>query len=147
LKDRTVGILVDDGTDFSDLRLLMNAVRAAHAQPEIIAKSAGRVRLSNGEAIVADHILCRTVSRKFDAVAVIVSDQGCASLMRDAGAVMWLADAFCHLKAVGYTAGARPLLERAGVILDRGGHDSEPNSLSPAASNERGQILMPLGLS
>ena len=41
-------------------------------------------------------------------------------LEREAAAIDWVRDAFGHLKVIGHTAGAAPLLERAGVEPDAG---------------------------
>jgi catalase len=51
----------------------------------------------------------------FDAVALIVDEAGARALAKDAAAVAFVADAFNHLKAIGYTAAAEPLLRRAGI--------------------------------
>ncbi len=41
-------------------------------------------------------------------------------LMKDAAAVQFVMDAFGHLKAIGATAAAQPLLDKAGVVADEG---------------------------
>jgi len=58
----------------------------------------------------------------FDAVALVVSDQGVALLANKPPARDFIADAFAHLKFVGYVEAAKPLLRKAGVLdsLDEG---------------------------
>jgi len=56
----------------------------------------------------------------FDAVAVVLSEEGCAQLLKEAAAVQFVMDAFGHLKAIGHTAEAQPLLDKAGVEPDEG---------------------------
>jgi catalase len=56
----------------------------------------------------------------FDAVAIVVSAQGCAQLLKEGAAIDFANDAFGHLKAIGFTAEAMPLLQKAGVELDAG---------------------------
>jgi catalase len=56
----------------------------------------------------------------FDAIAVVLSEEGCAQLLNEAAAVDFLRDAFGHLKAIGHTPEVGPLLDRAGIKPDAG---------------------------
>ena len=56
----------------------------------------------------------------FDAVAVILSTEGCAMLLKQGAAVQFVMDAFGHLKAIGASDAAAPLLDKAGVVPDEG---------------------------
>ncbi len=56
----------------------------------------------------------------FDAVAVILDEAGAKKLSREGAAVKWVMDAFGHLKAIGASDAAKPLLDRAGVEADEG---------------------------
>ena len=56
----------------------------------------------------------------FDAVALVLSQNGCAELVKQGAAVGFVQDAFGHLKAIGFTPEARPLLDKAGVKADAG---------------------------
>ena len=51
----------------------------------------------------------------FDAVALILSEEGAERLTGEAAARDFVADAFAHCKFIGFTAGAIPLLQKAGV--------------------------------
>jgi len=51
----------------------------------------------------------------FDAVAILVSKQGAKLLAQQAPARDFVADAFAHLKVLGYAPAAIPLLEHAGI--------------------------------
>jgi len=55
-----------------------------------------------------------------DAIAIILSDKGCESLISEVAAVQFVMDAFGHLKTIGYSPEAKFLLEKAGVIYDEG---------------------------
>jgi catalase len=68
----------------------------------------------------ADGQLAGTPSVVVDAVALVLSDEGCASLLKDGAAVQFVMDAFGHLKAIGFTPEAQPLLDKAGVEPDEG---------------------------
>ena len=50
-----------------------------------------------------------------DAVALVLSKEGALQLSKEAAAVQFVMDAFGHLKAIGFTDDAKPLLDRAGV--------------------------------
>lgn len=56
----------------------------------------------------------------FDAVALVLSSQGCVDLLSDSAAIQFAMDAFGHLKAVGFSKEADPLLDKAGVVADSG---------------------------
>lgn len=55
-----------------------------------------------------------------DAIAVLLSKEGCDMLLKDAAAIQFVMDAFGHLKAIGHTPEAKPLLDKAGVKPDAG---------------------------
>ena len=54
----------------------------------------------------------------FDAVAVVVSAEGCKDLLGEGAAIDFVSHAFVHVKAVGFTPEAQPLLDKAGVEPD-----------------------------
>lgn len=56
----------------------------------------------------------------FDAVAIVLSEAGTADLLGEGAAVDFAKDAFGHLKAIGHTPEAQPLLDKAGVAPDDG---------------------------
>jgi len=78
------------------------------------------VKLKDGTMLKADGQLAGTPSVLFDAVAIILSEDGCAMLMKEGAAIDFAKDAFGHLKAIGYSAQAKPLLDKAGVEADDG---------------------------
>ena len=80
----------------------------------------GSVQLSGGTETKADGQLAGSPSQLFDAVAVLLSTEGAAKLVKEAAAVQWVMDAFGHLKAIGHTPEAKPLLDKAGVETDEG---------------------------
>jgi catalase len=56
----------------------------------------------------------------FDAVAVVVSAKAAQRMAQDAAAVAFVHDAFAHLKVIGHSPDAQPLLTAAGVQPDEG---------------------------
>jgi len=120
LEGRAVGILIADGSDADALDTLIAAIDKAKGKPVVVAPKVGGAKLSNGKQRKADGQLAGTPSQIFDAVAVIVSQKGCAALMKEAAAVEFVMNAFGHLKAIGASEAAKPLLDKAGVEPDAG---------------------------
>ncbi|MRG56042.1 catalase [Phyllobacterium sp. SYP-B3895] len=120
LDGRSVGILIDDGTDAAALAALTNAVKQAGGKPVIVAPKIGGAKLANGDTMKADGQLLGTPSQLFDAVAVIVSADAAGRLANEGAAKQWVMDAFGHLKAIGYAASSRALLDAAGIKDDAG---------------------------
>lgn len=120
LQGRAVGILVTDGADGRIVSAVKKAAEDEGATVKIVAPKIGGVTLKGGKKLAADGQLAGTPSVIFDAVALVLSDEGCAELMGESAAVDFAAHAFVHLKAIGYTAQAQPLLDKAGVGPDAG---------------------------
>lgn len=127
LEGRAVGILIADGTDAAALNFVMSAVKKANGKPVVVAPKVGGAKLSNGSQHKADGQLAGSPSQIFDAIAVLLSEDGCAALLKEAAAVEFVMNAFGHLKAIGASDAAKPLLDKAGVVPDDGvtGIDSE----------------------
>ena len=120
LMGRAVAILVTDGADGAVVEAVRAAAAADGATVKIIAPKIGGVTLKGGKALPADGQLAGSPSVLFDAVALVVSDEGCAALLKESAAVDFVSNAFVHLKAIGFTPQAQPLLDRAGVQSDAG---------------------------
>ncbi len=120
LEGRAVGILIADGTDAGELAGVVEAVEAAKGKAVIVAPKVGGAKLSDGRVQKADGQLAGTPSQLFDAVAIILSADGCKALLKEGAAVEFAMNAFGHLKAIGANAGAQPLLDKAGVEADDG---------------------------
>jgi catalase len=86
----------------------------------IVAPKVGGAKLSDGSVQKADGQLAGTPSQLFDAVAIVLSEKGTAALVREGAAVEFVMNAFGHLKAIGASAEAQPLLDKAGVEPDEG---------------------------
>lgn len=120
LKGRKAAILVTEGADPKLLKILQAAFKKEGAAVEIVAPKIAGVTLSDGTVQAADHALSGGPSVLFDTVAILATDDAIAELAREAAAVNWVRDAFGHLKVIGYTAEAAPLLQLAAVDLDDG---------------------------
>ncbi|MBU8537559.1 catalase [Falsiroseomonas tokyonensis] len=120
LKGRAVGILVSDGADGAMVEAVRKAAMAEGAKVMIVAPKVGGVTLKDGRKLPADGQLAGTPSVIFDAVAVVLSEAGCTQMMQDSAAQDFASFAFVHLKAIGHSPEAMPLLKKAGVMPDEG---------------------------
>ena len=120
LEGRTIGILIADGSDAEDLTSLVSAIAKAKGKAFIVAPKVGGAKLSDGQIHKADGQLAGSPSQLFDAVALLLSAEGCKTLLNEGAAVQWAMDAFGHLKAIGATDAAKPLLDKAGIKPDEG---------------------------
>ncbi len=119
LKGRAVGVLVADGSDGELITSLLAGIKKEGADAKIVAPKI-KVTLADGSSLTADAQLAGAPSVIFDAVAIVLSDKGCKTLLNDSAAKDFVSNAFVHLKAIGYTAAAKPLLEKVGVEPDAG---------------------------
>ncbi len=120
LKGRSVAILVTGGADGAVIEAVRAAVLAEGASVKIVAPKIGGVTLKGGKALKVDGQLAGTPSVLFDAVALVVSEEGCSELLGESAAIEFVMNAFGHLKAIGFTPQAQPLLDKAGVTPDAG---------------------------
>lgn len=56
----------------------------------------------------------------FDEIVLALSKEGAAMLSKESATVAFVHDTFAHLKVIGHTAEAQPLLDKAGVVADAG---------------------------
>ncbi|WP_426027760.1 catalase [Brevundimonas sp. TWP2-3-4b2] len=142
LKGRAVGILVTDGADGAVVDAVKAAAEADGATVKIVAPKIGGVTLKGGKTLKADGQLAGTPSVVFDAVALVLSEAGCAELLKESAAIDFAAHAFAHLKAIGHTPEAQPLLDKAGVAKDAGVIDLAKGTdawLKPARTRQWGR--------
>jgi catalase len=120
LKGRSVGVLIADGSDAKAVAKLASQIGDAGGRAVLIAPKVGGAKMSDGSLLKADAQLAGSPSVLYDAVALALSKEGCATLLNEAAAVQFVMDAFGHLKAIGVSDAAKPLLDKAGVQPDGG---------------------------
>jgi catalase len=120
LKGRAIGILVSDGSDGVLIKKIKKAATEAGAAVKIVAPKVGGAKLAGGSMLAADGQLAGTPSVLFDAVAIILSDEGAQALATESAAVDFVRDAFGHLKAIAADKGAQALLKAASIGHDAG---------------------------
>ncbi|WP_088182943.1 catalase [Sphingobium sp. Z007] len=120
LEGRAVGILIADGTDAGELDALIARIEKAKGKAVVVAPKVGGAKLSDGSQRKADGQLAGSPSQIFDAIAIILSPEGCDALLKEGAAVEFAMNAFGHLKAIGASEAAQPLLDKGGVVADEG---------------------------
>jgi len=118
-KGRKVGIVATDGADADLYNALQLALKNQGAILELVAPKISGITLSDGTSVPAKQKIDGGPSILFDAVVILVTDQG-AELLGNHGPMKdFLSDAFAHCKFIGHSASAVPLLEAAGIFHKR----------------------------
>ncbi|WP_419759728.1 catalase [Acidisoma sp.] len=126
-----VGILIDEGSDISLVEALQTAIQKNGGQLALVAPRVGTATAALSGLPPANYYqLAGGSSVLFDAVAVIVTPDAAQRLSKQPAALQWVMDAYSHLKVIGHTPGALPLLQAAGVGQDQGVVGLEPAAAS-----------------
>ncbi|MCL5960574.1 MAG: catalase [Chloroflexi bacterium] len=137
LMGRAIGILIANGSDGAMIEKIEKAGTDAGATVKIVAPKVGGVKLASGSMLAADGQLAGTPSVLFDAVAVILSDEGAKLLSKESAAIDFVRDAFGHLKAIAVDKGGQALLKMANVGQDAGILDANDKDAFIAAAKTR----------
>ena len=137
LMGRSIGILIAAGSDGSTIKSLKAAAIDAGASVKIIAPKIGGAKLADGSFMPVDRQLAGTPSVLFDAVAIILSDEGAQSLSIESTAIDFVRDAFGHLKAIAYDSGGKALLKIAKIVDDEGVVSSDDEDAFITAAKTR----------
>lgn len=117
---RRVGALISDGVDIELLTGLREALVAEGATLKLVAPRIANIEASDGSRLDADETVEGGPSVLFDAVALLPSKAGAATLARQPAVRDFVADAFAHCKFIACGAFGAPLLAAAGVTTDGG---------------------------
>jgi catalase len=137
LMGRAIGILIADGSDEAVIKKIKKAATDAGASVKIVAPKVGGAKLADGSMLAADGQLAGTPSVLFDAVAVILSDDGAKALSMEGAAIDFVRDAFGHLKAIAADKGGQALLKKAHVGQDAGVVNTNDKDAFIAAAKTR----------
>jgi catalase len=137
LMGRAIGILIADGSDGAVIKKIKKAATDAGASVKIVAPKVGGAKLADGSMLAADGQLAGTPSVLFDAVAVILSDDGAKALSMEGAAIDFVRDAFGHLKAIAADKGGQALLKKAHVGQDAGVVNTNDKDAFIAAAKTR----------
>jgi catalase len=137
LQGRAIGILIADGSDGLSVKKIKKAAIDAGASVKIVGPKVGGVRLADDSLLPADGQLAGTPSVLFDAVAILLSEEGAKILSRESAANDFVRDAFGHLKAIAVDKGGQALLKMANIPQDAGVVDSNDREAFIAAAKTR----------
>jgi catalase len=137
LKGRAIGILIADGSDGAVVKKIKKSATEAGAAVKIVAPKVGGAKLAGGKTLAADGQLAGTPSVLFDAVAIVLSEEGAKALSLESAAIDFARDAFGHLKAIAADRGAQALLKIAGIGRDAGVLDANDEDAFIAAAKTR----------
>ncbi len=137
LNGRAIGILISDNSDGAVINKIKKAATDAGAAVKIIAPKVGGAKLADGSMLVADGQLAGNPSVLFDAVAVILSEEGAQALSMESAAIDFVRNAFGHLKAIAFDKGGQALLKIANLGQDAGVVDSNNPDAFIAAAKTR----------
>nr|MBA3564893.1 catalase [Gammaproteobacteria bacterium] len=119
---RKVGALASDGVSAKLMKSLKGALEKEGATFEIVAPRVGGITTDKGDLLEAKQMLDGGPSVLFDAVALLLTEEGVRDLLDKPAARDFVADAFAHCKFIGYTAPAKALFKKSGIdkSLDKG---------------------------
>jgi catalase len=111
IKGRTLAALVTDSSDAKAVASLQKAVAKEGALLKLVAPRIGPMK--NG--LTPDMTIDGGPSCLFDAVLLLPGQAEMPVLLKTAGAINWLRDAFAHLKAIGFNNAAQAMFGKGGV--------------------------------
>ena len=119
---RKLGVLVTSGADHALINQLRDGALAAKANIELVAPTISGVSDDSSSVLSIDQTVAGGPSVLYDAVAVVVSEDGGQELAGSPAARDFVTDAYAHCKFVGHVGAAAPLFEAAGLaeLLDSG---------------------------
>ena len=120
LQGRTVGLLIAAGSDKRSIDAITQAVIKAGAKLKVLAQKIGKLSLGDDSLCIVDGQLAGSPSVMFDAIVILLSDDGAANLSKDASAIDFTRDAYSHLKAIGLDQGGHTLFNAASLTIDDG---------------------------
>ena len=109
---RKVGALVTDGADIGLITMLKKSLAKEGATLEFIAATIAGISASDGSSIAANQKIDGGPSVLYDAVALLVSEEGAEALWNLPAARDFVADAYAHSKFVAYSNAAKPFLAK-----------------------------------
>ncbi len=120
LEGRKIGVLVSEGYDSAILDALQTAAETEGAVLELIGPHVGEIKSSSGQTLTPNHAVAAAPSVLFDTVVLAISGPVVDAMKQKAAVMNFILDAYAHLKIIGYTPDAMPLLDRAEAAIDDG---------------------------
>lgn len=117
IETRKVAFLVADGVSKKAVDSMQKALKAEGAEGVLIATRVGKLTYDNGDTEEVQHSLDTDVSVLYDAVFTPDGDS-VGKLKKEAAYYQFINEAYRHCKALAFSKGAEPLLEKTYVEVD-----------------------------
>ena len=120
IKTRKVAILVANGVDTKAVKALQKALEAEGAHAKILGPTSAPVKTADGQTLAVDASAEGLPSIAFDAVWIPGGKESAKALSGDGVALHYVLEAYKHLKAIGFSTDAKPLLDALRLEEDEG---------------------------
>jgi catalase len=127
LQGRKVAILYTDGSDGAEIKTVQEAIEKEGATIFLVAPKIGGAKLTGRYTVLKANGQLAGPPRSYSTPSPYVTGaidseeyEEDETRMNEAAAVQFVMDAFGHLKAIGASKSAKPLLDKAGVVPDDG---------------------------
>ena len=114
-KGRKLGILISEGFDGALFKSVTDALADEGARYEVVAADIGGAACSKGNHVKAQQAIAGGPSVLYDAVLVLVSNDGADYFATVPEAKDFISDAYAHKKFIGYTPEAQALFKAVGL--------------------------------
>jgi len=118
---RTVAVIITDGFHDAEVTYVIDALKSAGIQSELISETLGKVTGSSGTMLEVDHTFLTADSVQFDAVYMVSGSRKSKKFNKDA--IYFIDEAFSHYKPIGATHEGQKYLEvndfngKQGVVM------------------------------
>ncbi|MBO0700198.1 MAG: catalase [Zavarzinella sp.] len=112
---RKLGVLVTDGAPSAVVQEIQARAEAEQVNLVFVGPTVGGIRTDDGTRCEVQEKVDGGPSVLYDAVAIVVSEEGAKKLARHPAARDFVTDAYAHAKFVGHVPGAAPLFEATGL--------------------------------
>ena len=121
-KGRKLGIFCCSGVEDELLEGLLQALKDEGAMYEIVAPTVNGIKTAGGKHIKGNQVIDGGPSVLYDAVAVLLTEEGAKEQAKVPEAKDFVMDAFAHNKFIGFIDGTKPLLDELNMTskIDKG---------------------------
>ncbi|GGF93727.1 catalase [Paenibacillus abyssi] len=111
---RKVGVIIGHHYEGDDVTSVLDKLKKAGIQPEIISDKLGMIKGSKGKELEVKHTFLTADSVLFDAIYAVGGSGGSKSFEKEA--ISFIEEAFAHYKPIGATEEAKQWLEASDAI-------------------------------
>jgi catalase len=115
IKSRKVAILAAPGCNLDEIVAVKDALKAAGAQGQVVAKFGGKIVSSGGQEVEIDKTFLTAASVMFDAVYIPGGKQSVESLTDEGDAIHFVNEAFRHCKPIGASGEGVRLIQQSNL--------------------------------